>query len=139
MSCKAAFFIEECRNQASSRSAPQLADGPRERVAANAGPRRIRGQIYKPGMQEVGYFYQMENHQGSWQQNLWQMKGAGNKDHDERRDILVQPVWTFRVWIGMNPCVPDDVLNYRLTVNKLGVLILPLLINGEAAEWRAEF
>jgi hypothetical protein len=39
----------------------------------------------------------------------------------------------------MNPCVPEEVLIERLKVNKLGVLILPLLINSETAEWRAEF
>jgi len=70
----------------------------------------------------------MEEYLGSWKKDKWQMNG---KDHDERKDILVQPGWTFRIWIGLNPCVPQNILRDRLKVNQLGTLILPLTLGDQ--------
>jgi hypothetical protein len=108
-------------------------------VSLQCGAAPYPGQVYKPGEQEVGYFYQLEDHLGSWKRDLWKMKGPNNREHDEQKEILVPSGWTFRVWIGMNPCVPEADLKKRLKVNQLGTLILPLLVGDQPCEWRTEF
>jgi hypothetical protein len=108
-------------------------------ISLQCGAAPWPGREYKPDMQEIGFFYQLEKYQGSWKKNEWQMKGKDNSEHDERKDILVAPGSTFRIWIGMNPCVPERILKERLKVNQLGTLILPLLVNGKTCEWITEF
>jgi hypothetical protein len=108
-------------------------------ISLQCGAAPYPNEIYRPGMLELCYAYQLERSLGSWQKDQWQMKGSENKDHDERGDLFVPPDWTFRIWIGMNPCVPEQVLKNRLRVNKLGTLILPLLVGDKRCEWKTDF
>jgi len=86
-------------------------------------------------MNEFGYRYQLEEYVGSWKLDKWKMSGT---KHDEHEEITVEPNWTFRIWIGMNPCVPHDILEKRRKTHSLGTLILPLMIGNESYEWKQE-
>jgi hypothetical protein len=102
-------------------------------VSVQSGAAPYPGVPYKPGMLEFGHFYQSEEYQGSWKSDKWKRKPNG--DHDELKEINVDPGWTFRIWIGLNPCVPHDVLETRRKTHDLGTLILSLIIAGQYNEW----
>ena len=79
------------------------------------------------------YRYQLEELRGSWKQDKWKRKPNG--DPDEQPTITVMPGETFRIWVGLNPCVPYSDLEKRRKTNRLGILVLPLLINGQTSDF----
>lgn len=91
---------------------------------------------YKPVMLEFGYGYQIEQSIGSWRQDKWKLRPDGKPD--EPKDIYVEPGWTFRIWIGLNPMVPHDVLEKRRKTAQLGTLTLPMVIGDREADWQRE-
>lgn len=105
-------------------------------VSVQCGASPYPGVPYKVAMLEFGYRYQLEEYQGSWKLDKWRRKTNG--EHDELKEINVEPGWTFRVWIGLNPCVPPDVLEGKRKTHQLGTLILPSVIAGENFEWVGE-
>jgi hypothetical protein len=105
-------------------------------VSVQCGASPYPGVPYKPGMLEFSHFYQFEEYIGSWKLDKWRRKPNG--DHDEQKEINVDPGWTFRIWIGLNPCVPHDVLEARRKTHQLGTLILPLIVAGQKCEWVGE-
>jgi hypothetical protein len=104
-------------------------------VSVQCGNSPYPGIAYTPGMAEFCCRYQLEKYLGSWKLDKWKMSGG---KHDEREEITVDPDWTFRIWIGMNPCVPHDILEKRRRTHSLGTLILPLTIGNDKYEWRQE-
>jgi len=80
-------------------------------------------------------FYQLEEHLGSWKKNQW--RRVNNKD-DEHEDLNVEPGQTFRVWVGLNPCVPPNTMESLRKTNSLGTLILPVVIGSQTVEWKQE-
>ncbi len=91
---------------------------------------------YKPAMVEFGYGYQLEQSLGSWRQDKWKFQPDGKAD--EPKDIYVEPGRTFRIWIGLNPMVPHDVLEKRRKTAQLGTLTLPVVIVDRKADWQRE-
>ena len=91
---------------------------------------------YMQGGAGFGYRYQSEGALGSWKHGKWKMTSEG-KD-DEVLEIDVPPQWTFRLWIGLNPCVPHIELEQRKNTHRLGTLILPVLASGEQQEWKLD-
>jgi hypothetical protein len=89
---------------------------------------------YKPGMMGFGYQYQRETYQGSWKDEKWKTNPAG-KD-DELKTITIEPRYTFRIWIALNPCVPHSELEQRRKTRRLGTLILPVSVGGETFDSR---
>jgi hypothetical protein len=80
-------------------------------------------------------YYQMEEYKGSWKKEQW--RKVNGKD-DEQRELAVEPGWTFRIWVGLNPCVPHKVLEGQRKTNSLGTLIIPVIIGGQTVEWKQE-
>ena len=91
---------------------------------------------YKPNMQEFGYRYQLERSLGSWKDDEWKSLADG-KD-DEHQELYIEPGWSFRIWIGLNPMVPHDVLEDRRRRSRLGTLVLPVVIGNQQSEWARE-
>lgn len=104
-----------------------------EAISVQCGAPPFPGLPYSPGMLSFGYRYQLEEYKGSWKLDRWKRKPNG--DHDEYPELRVDPGWTFRIWIGLNPCVPHNDLESRRKTSRLGTLILPLEINGQTREW----
>ncbi len=88
---------------------------------------------YKRGMLGLGYAHQREAFRGSWRAGKW--KADANGAQLEEKDITVEPGETFRIWIGLNPCVPPDAMQALHNSSRLGKLILPLAINNQPYEW----
>lgn len=105
-------------------------------VSVQCGNPTYDGVAYTPGMVEFGHRYQLEDHPGSWQREKWRMKPGG--EHDEHEEISVSPGQTFRIWIGLNPCVPHKDLEARRKTHRLGTVILPVVIGNQTHEWRTE-
>jgi hypothetical protein len=91
---------------------------------------------YQEGMMEFSYRYQMEKYKGSWKLNEWR-RLANGKD-DEVLEITVDPGQSFRIWIGLNPCVPHKTLEDLRKTHNLGTLILPAVIGNQECEWKSE-
>jgi hypothetical protein len=85
-------------------------------------------------MVEIGYRYQLEQYLGSWKNDKWAQTAAGQDD--ELNSLTVEPGQTFRIWIGLNPCVPHSELERRRKSNSLGILLLPLVIDGQSVDWK---
>jgi hypothetical protein len=105
-------------------------------VSVQCGASPYDGVPYNAGMLDFGHRYQLEEYAGSWKLDKW--KRLPNGDHDEVKEINVDPGWTFRIWIGLNPCVPQNFLEARRKTHQLGTLILPLIIGGQNCEWVGE-
>ncbi len=91
---------------------------------------------YVEAMREFGYAYRLEESVHSWRQNKWRTSKDGKAD--EQKELYVEPDSTFKIWIGLNPMVPHDVLEKRRAANGLGTLILPVIIDGKQYEWQKE-
>lgn len=83
---------------------------------------------------EFSYRYQFEEYDGSWKRDKW--KKLSNGKDDEQIEVTVNPGQTFRVWIGLNPCVPHKVLEDRRKTYTLGMLILPVETGDKKFDWK---
>jgi hypothetical protein len=87
-------------------------------------------------MLELSYRYQLEEYLGSWKANKWKL--APNGSADESTELSIDPGQAFRIWIGLNPCVPPGVLEDRRRTKNLGTLILPVVIENQQFDWKLE-
>lgn len=106
-------------------------------ISLQCGAPPFPGVPYASAMLEMGYFYQLEEYRGSWKLEKWKKK-ANSNDDDEVKDVMVEPDQTFRLWIGLNPCVPHDVLEKRRRTNQLGNLVLSAIVEGQECQWSTE-
>jgi hypothetical protein len=104
-------------------------------ISVQCGASPFPSVPYTEGMVAFAAFYQLEEHLGSWKKNQW--RRVNNKD-DEHEDLNVEPGQTFRVWVGLNPCVPPNTMESLRKTNSLGTLILPVVIGSQTVEWKQE-
>jgi hypothetical protein len=79
-------------------------------VSVQCGASPYTGEPYKSKGAEFCCWYQREEYKGSWKKGLWKKKANGD---DEGPSIFVEPGYSFRIWIGLNPCVPESVMQQR--------------------------
>src|SRR5579863_1901771 len=91
-------------------------------VSVQCGASPYPGTPYSSAGVEFCCWYQREEYKGSWKKGLWKKKASGD---DEGPSIFVEPGYSFRTWIGLNPCVPESVMKQRKNTRQLGTLILP--------------
>jgi len=112
--------------------APSWTTGPGN-VSVQCGAAIYPGVEYKPGMLGFGHQYQLEEFKGGWKSGKWRQLPNG-KD-DERLELFVEPGWSFRIWIGLNPMLPHAVLEKKIMTKSLGKLTLPVDVGGRKYDW----
>jgi hypothetical protein len=105
-------------------------------ISVQCGVSPFPGIPFEPGNAPFMYRYQLEESLGSWKFDKWKRTPSGQ--HDEQNELNVLPGWTFRVWIGLNPCVPHNTLENLRKNRQLGTVIFPIVIGGNEFEWKLE-
>jgi hypothetical protein len=100
-------------------------------VSVQCGASPYAGEPYKFAGAEFCCWYQREECKGSWKKGIWKKKANGD---DEGPSIFIESGFSFRVWIGLNPCVPESTMQQKKNTRQLGTLILPVEINGQHHE-----
>jgi hypothetical protein len=72
------------------------------------------------------YTFQLEG-SGGWVADQWQ---------GEQTSIRVGAGKPFRTWLGLDPALTTDELRRRHKVDRLGIVVLPLLIDGKRVDYR---
>jgi len=87
-----------------------------------------------PVQHEFGYRYQIEAALGSWRHDRWRLDSS--KKAEELLDAYVEPGWSCRVYIGLDPTVPHADLEKRRSSRRLGTLIIPMKIGRNEYKWQ---
>lgn len=102
-------------------------------VSVQCGASPYPGIPYEEGMMNFSYRYQLEEYKGSWKADKWRRDSNG-KD-EELTEAIVEPNQTFRIWIGLNPCVPHKNLEDLRKTHNLGTLVLPIVTGNITYDW----
>lgn len=105
-------------------------------VSVQTGAALYEGIAYKPGYVGLGYRYQLEKEIDGWKRDDWRRMADGK--HEEHQELDVQPGWTFRIWIGLDPMVPHTELEKRRKGCRLGTVTIPMMIGKTLHQWSAE-
>jgi hypothetical protein len=71
------------------------------------------------------YAYRLESERGRWRLDSWK---------EEVSDLLVEPGWSFAMWIGLDPSMTSEALEKRRRGARLGTLLVSVGVGGANSE-----